>query len=96
VLEEYLCLGYPLRTRVGPVVVACADRPELTRRYLLPLIAELETVSDTDPVFARMLALTSSQTFRESSNVRSVRWRPFDGAGPMAPFDGTGFAEGRL
>jgi len=56
VLEEYLCLGYPLRTRVGPVVVACADRPELTRRYLLPLIAELETVSDTDPVFARMLA----------------------------------------
>jgi hypothetical protein len=55
VMEEYLSLGYPLRTRVGPVVLACADRPVLARRYLLPIIAELEAASGTDPVLTRML-----------------------------------------
>lgn len=55
VLDEYLARDEPLQWRAGRVVGCCADRPELARRYLLPIIAELEAASGTDPVLDRIL-----------------------------------------
>ena len=55
VLDDYLALGEPLQWRAGRIVGCCADRPELARRYLLPVIAELEAVRGTDPVLDAML-----------------------------------------
>lgn len=56
VLNEFLALGYPLRARGGSVVVACVGRPDLTKRYLLPIIAELEAAAGDDRELNNMLA----------------------------------------
>lgn len=55
VLDKYLARDEPLQWRAGCIVGCCADRPELARRYLLSVIAELEAASGTDPVLDRML-----------------------------------------
>lgn len=55
VIDEYLTREEPLAWRASSVGAVCADRPELARRYLLPIIDELEAVSGTDRVLDRIL-----------------------------------------
>jgi len=57
VLDEYLARNEPLLWRALAVSGTCVDRPELTRRYLPPILAEVEAAAAAgDPVFARALA----------------------------------------
>lgn len=54
-LNEHQHVGQPLLGRAADVIGTCADRPDLARRYLLPLIDELEAAA-ADPALARALA----------------------------------------
>lgn len=55
VLDEFLKIDVPLLWRASSVGAVCADRPELEREYMLPIIAELEAAAPNDPVLADVL-----------------------------------------